>query len=215
MSRAVQRRIFEPFYTTKPPGSGTGLGLSTASEVVRSCGGSIAVESEPGHGTTFIITLPVAPLPAEGNEPDLRLDESIDLRQETILVVDDEPDVRTVAMEMLRGSGYQVLEAADAADALELIATADRAVDLVLSDVVMPGTGGPELADQIRTRSPDTEIVFVSGYADISATAPALRGATLLRKPLERDALLAEVETALELRAQRIKARSGTPHPER
>ena len=212
MTPAVRRRIFEPFFTTKPPGSGTGLGLSTASEVVRHCGGIMSVESEPGNGTTFVIILPVAAIPVDAEEPDSAATGSIDLRPETILVVDDELDVRTVAIDMLRRSGYQVLEAADARGALELIATSDHAVGLVLSDVVMPGTGGPELADQIRTCSPDTQIVFVSGYADIAPTSPALRGATLLRKPLERDALLAEVEAALDLRSQRIKARSGTPH---
>ena len=204
MTAEVKRRIFEPFFTTKPPGAGTGLGLPSAYRVVQNCGGTIEVKSEPGEGTTFLITLPVATGADHGDG----------LRAETILVVDDEADVRTVAIDMLRGSGYRVLEAADSRTALQLMEDSSEPVDLVLSDVVMPGDGGPELAEQIRERSPDTQVVFVSGYAEIDPGSPALRGATLLRKPLERSELLAEVEIALAQRVEGLRARSGTRHRE-
>jgi CheY-like chemotaxis protein len=200
MTAETQRKIFEPFFTTKPPGAGTGLGLSTALKVVRDSGGTMNVESEPGTGTTFVVTLPLS---------------VIDVRPETILVVDDEPEVRSVVVDMLRDSGYQLLEAENAERALDLVANADRGIDLVVSDVVMPGVGGPELAERIHEQSPDTEILFVSGYREIAPTAPALRGATLLRKPLGRDELLHEVDVALDERARRIKARSGTRPPGR
>ncbi len=198
MPADVQRRIFEPFFTTKPEGSGTGLGLSTAYGVVRDYGGTIAVESELGDGTTFVITLPIT----------TTTDAVIDLRPDavqphTILVVDDEPDVRAVVIAMLRDTGYRVEEAADARGALDVLAQSDPPVDLVVSDVVMPGIGGPELAEMIRERVPDVPFVFVSGHADIVATAPGLRGATLLRKPLDRTALIDEIEIALSNRARR------------
>jgi signal transduction histidine kinase/CheY-like chemotaxis protein len=199
MTAETQRNIFEPFFTTKPPGAGTGLGLSTALKVVRDSGGTMVVESEPEQGTTFVVTLPVS---------------VTDVRPETILVVDDEPQMRVVVVDMLRDSGYQLLEADNAQAALDLV-TADAGVDLVVSDVVMPGVGGPELAERIRAQSPDTEIVFMSGYTEIAPTAPALRGATLLRKPLARDELLHEVDAALNQRARRIRARSGTRPPGR
>ena len=215
MTPEVQRKIFEPFFTTKPPGSGTGLGLSTAYGVVRGCGGSITVDSRLGEGTTFVITLPVtqaAPAGADASRG-ATPEGSVNARPETILVVDDEPDVRAIMAEVLRGSGYRVLEAANAGAALDLVSTAHESIDLLLSDVVMPGMGGPELADRIRVHSPDTEALFVSGYSEIEPTAPGLRGATLLRKPLQRATLVAEVASALEQHDTRIKARSGTRHP--
>jgi PAS domain S-box-containing protein len=216
MPADVQRHIFEPFFTTKPEGSGTGLGLSTAFSVVRNCGGTITVDSKPGAGTTFVITLPVASA-TDGGGSGAPADSgatpaTIDLRPATILVVDDEPEVRTVVTTMLRGSGYRVLEAGDARGALDVLASSMPSVDLVVSDVVMPGVGGPELAELIHSRSPELPVMFVSGHADISANAPGLRGATLLRKPLDRTALIDEIEIALSNR-ERVKPRSGTQHP--
>jgi len=218
----VQRRIFEPFFTTKPAGSGTGLGLSTAAEVVRRYGGTITVDSRLHEGTTFVITLPlaateavlpdapvapVAPTPlvtSDGGRP-----------RATILVVDDDSDVRTGVAEVLRACGHRVLEAGDADAALDLATRGPEAIDLVVSDVVMPGMGGPEMADLLHEARPDTEMLFVSGHPDFSPTAPCLRGAPLLRKPLVRATLVAEVETALVRHAERIRARSGTPRPGR
>ena len=129
----------------------------------------------------------------------------------TILVVDDEPDARANVAEILRGRGYQVLEAHDAADAVDVASNALAPIDLLVSDVVMPGVGGPELADRIRIQFPDIEVLFVSGYSDIEATSPCLHGATLLRKPVHGTALIASVQNALVSYDTRIRARSGTP----
>ena len=213
MTPQVQRRIFEPFFTTKAPGSGTGLGLSTADGVVRRYGGTIAVDSRLGEGTTFVVTLPlseIAPEPAASTAPPWPA-EPIGAAGDTILVVDDEPDVRANVAEVLRGCGYQVLEAANAGAALDLLSRAHAPIDLLLSDVVMPGMGGPDLADRIRIHSPNAGVLFVSGYSEIEPNAACLRGAKLLRKPVQRAALIAEVEALLEPHAGRIRARSGTP----
>jgi two-component system cell cycle sensor histidine kinase/response regulator CckA len=211
----VQRRIFEPFFTTKAPGSGTGLGLSTADGVVRRYGGTIAVDSRLGEGTTFVITLPLsgnAHPPADAAGPP-RPSGSDGAEPETILVVDDEPDVRANVAEVLRGCGYRVLEAANAGAALDLVSGGHAPIDLLLSDVVMPGMDGPELADRIRIHSPNAGVLFVSGFSGIEPTAACLRGAKLLRKPVPRAALIAEVEILLERHEGRIRARSGTPRP--
>jgi PAS domain S-box-containing protein len=210
MTKEVARQVFEPFFTTKPPGAGTGLGLSTAYGVVRSYGGTITVQSTPGRGTTFSIQLPLTDVThtagREAPEPGPDGD--------TILVVDDEADARAYVAEVLRESGYHVLEAADAVGTLDLIDAADDTVRLVVSDIVMPGVSGPELAEEIRQRSPETQIVFVSGHPDLDPNAPGLRGVTVLRKPLQRRALLAEVEIALDQPAP-VRARNGTQRPGR
>jgi nitrogen-specific signal transduction histidine kinase len=216
MTAQVERRIFEPFFTTKAPGSGTGLGLSTADGVVRRYGGAISVDTRLGTGTTFLITLPLSPpVPqptdaAGTSRPSAFPGDT----PETILVVDDEPDVRSNVAELLRETGYEVLEAADADTALDLLSRDEAQIDLLVSDVVMPGIDGPELADRFRTRSPHTKVLFVSGYSDIEPAAACLRGARLLRKPLQRGVLLAEVEGLLELNKGQVTARSGTPHRE-
>jgi CheY-like chemotaxis protein len=225
MAPHVQHRIFEPFFTTKPPGSGTGLGLSTADTVVRSYGGTISVESRMGEGTVFVIMLPLssqigaaasaswpeAPW-TDAPRPDLP-SRSADTVLHTILVVDDEPDARAGVAEILRRRGYRVLEAHDAADAVDVASNVLAPIDLLVSDVVMPGVGGPELAERIRNQFPDIEVLFVSGYADIESASPCFYGATLLRKPVQGTALVASVENALASHDTRIKARSGTPHP--
>ena len=215
MTPRVERRIFEPFFTTKAPGSGTGLGLSTADGVVRRYGGAISVDTRLGAGTTFLITLPLsAQVPQPTDAPGTSQPSAfVGTAPETILVVDDEPDVRSNISDVLREAGYQVLEAGDADAALGLLSGDQAPIDLLLSDVVMPGIDGPELADRFRIRSPNTKVLFVSGYADIEPTATCLRGTTLLRKPVQRAALIAEVESLLELHAGDIRARSGTPHP--
>lgn len=115
-------------------------------------------------------------------------------------MVDDEPEVRSDVADVLRGCGYRVLEAADGGGALDLVAATSEPIDLLVSDVVMPGIGGPELADRIRARSPRTEVLFVSGHAEIQSSSPCLRGATLLRKPVPRAALIAQVENTLDAR---------------
>ncbi len=134
---------------------------------------------------------------------------------ETILVVDDEPEVRANVARILRGCGYRVLEAADAAAALVMASTATAPIDVLVSDVVMPGMGGPELAERILDRFPDVEVLFVSGYPEMEPLSPCLRGAPLLRKPVHASALITHVQHALALQDTRIRARSGTRPPAR
>jgi signal transduction histidine kinase len=156
--------IFEPFFTTKPVGQGTGLGLATCYGIVKQAGGYIAVYSEPGIGTTFRIYLPRIAGPRGAETPPVV--EGIPGGHETILVVEDSPAVRTVAARSLRALGYQVLEAAHGQQALELLAAAGQPVDAVITDVVMPGMGGRELADRILERWPGIRVLFSSGYTD-------------------------------------------------
>lgn len=212
MDAETRRQVFEPFFTTKPDGMGTGLGLSTTHDIVKSSNGTIDVESALGEGTTFLLTFPVvdrelpeaAPEPWTDGQPAL---DSPDVRRApdtlvrpdgapTVLVVDDEPDVRALVAEVLRASGYEVLTAEDGVAALELMA--DRPpVDLLVTDVLMPRLGGPELADEMTQRDPGTRVLFVSGDAVLDQGRERLRGARLLSKPLGRAELLDAVHAAL------------------
>jgi PAS domain S-box-containing protein len=197
MDASTRARVFEPFFTTKPPGFGTGLGLSTTDDIIRSAGGTISVESELEQGTTFTLTFPAAP----GEVPlgdDESVDELIDLTDDglpTVLVVDDESEVRTLIAEILRGSGYQVVVASDGDAAIALLERAGRAVDLLVTDVVMPVMSGTDLAARVIERSPGTRVLFVSGF--VPAGSAALRGAPLVTKPLRRAELLEAARTAL------------------
>ena len=193
MDLATRARIFEPFFTTKPPGFGTGLGLSTTDDIVRAAGGAIEVNSRRGRGTTFALTFPVA----DERPPAADL---IDLTDEpddalTVLVVDDESDVRALIAEILRGSGYRVVAAPDGDAAIALMERTTRPVDLLVTDVVMPVMSGTDLAARVTNRSPSTRVLFVSGF--VPAGSAALRGAPLVAKPLRRAELLDAVQTAL------------------
>ena len=202
MDTATQARVFEPFFTTKPPGFGTGLGLSTTDDILRSAGGSISVQSEPGQGTAFTLTFP-GPSPEVPDTADGAADHLIDLTDltdpahdlPTVLVVDDEAEVRTLIAEVLRGSGYHVVVASDGDAALELLERAGRPVDLLVTDVVMPVMSGTDLAARVTERSPGTRVLFVSGFVPVGSAA--LRGAPLVTKPLRRAELLDAARTAL------------------
>ena len=190
MDSVVQSRIFEPFFTTKPTGQGTGLGLSTAYGIVKQSGGFIWVYSEPDHGSTFKIYLPRAntaeiiseervggPLPAGGNE--------------TILVVEDEEMVRSLACRGLRSLGYTVLEAANGSQALRIIAERARPIHLVVSDVVMPEVGGRELGQRLSLVEPGLPILYMSGYTgeDVVRRGLLEAGSPFLQKPFNNEAL--------------------------
>jgi PAS domain S-box-containing protein len=192
MDAATRARIFEPFFTTKPPGFGTGLGLSTTDDIVRAARGSIEVESQPGRGTTFTATFPAL-------EEHSGTHELLDLADEdtpTVLVVDDESEVRALIAEILRGSGYHVVVAADGDAAIALLDRATRPVDLLVTDVVMPVMSGTDLAARVTSSSPTTRVLFVSGF--VPAGSPSLRGAPLVAKPLHRAELLDAVHLALD-----------------
>ena len=164
MDQATRRRLFEPFFTTKPPGRGTGLGLATVYGIVKQSDGSIRVTSEPGKGTRFEIYLPQV---AEAARPLRPTPISVPARgDETILIVEDEESLRRVAQRVLALAGYTVLEATNGGDAMRLLERHEPPVDLVLTDVVMPGMSGGELASRIREWNPEMKILFTSGYAD-------------------------------------------------
>jgi two-component system cell cycle sensor histidine kinase/response regulator CckA len=165
----IRDQIFEPFFSTKEVGKGTGLGLSTVYGIVKQTGGFIFVDSEMGQGTTFRIFLPrhiveveEAPKP-KAAEPARATDMT---GQGTVLLVEDEDAVRSFAARALESRGYTVLAASSGAEALRVMAENDSAVDLVVSDVVMPEMDGPTLLKELRSKQPELKIIFVSGYAE-------------------------------------------------
>jgi CheY-like chemotaxis protein len=201
MSPETQAHIFEPFFTTKEPGKGTGLGLSTVYGIITQSGGNISVTSALGQGTTFTIDLPhiedpVALVPA--NLPQTRLPPGT----ETVLLVEDEATVRSVAREVLQMVGYTVLEAATGDEALERAQLHSGAIHLLVTDVVMPGMNGRELADLLASNYPSLEVLYLSGYTD-EAIAPhgvLEAGIELLHKPFAPDTLTRRVREVLDKR---------------
>jgi CheY-like chemotaxis protein len=198
MSKEVQAQIFEPFFTTKEKGKGTGLGLSTVFGIVQQSGGTVWVYSEVGAGTTFKIYLPVAAqlateaaAPAPVHRP---------RGSETILLVEDEPQVRAIARGILTRAGYKVLEAEDGAAALRICDTTTERIHLVVTDVVMPGMSGRELAEHLVKRRPDAKVLFMSGYTDDTVVHHGVldRGIAFLQKPIMPEALSKKVREVLD-----------------
>jgi PAS domain S-box-containing protein len=199
MDAATKARIFEPFFTTKGPDRGTGLGLFTAYGIVRRFGGHIAVDSRPGEGTTFRILLPAA---EEGSAETAAASMSAArapvppaaARAATILLVEDDPGVRGLAETVLSARGHRVIAAADGRAGLEAFrsaAAAGTAVDLLVTDVVMPGMGGRELAEELRDRRPGLKLLFMSGYTDDAVLRHGIRHdrVAFLPKPFTADAV--------------------------
>jgi len=183
MDEETRAHIFEPFFTTKPEGKGTGLGLPTVYGVVCQFGGHIYVDSRPAEGTRFRIYFPLQnpskPLPGPAPRP--RVDET--QQQLTILLADDEPSLRGAIAEYLRGTGHRVLESQSAHDAVELARSHGGSIDVLLTDVVMPGLRGTELAQQVQELCPDVQVVYISGYAQGLPEAQVPKGAAFLQKP--------------------------------
>jgi len=202
MTEEVRSHIFEPFYTTKELGKGTGLGLSTVFGIVKQHGGHITCYSELGRGTVFKIYLPWAVGEAQPiAEADG--DEQLPRGDETVLVVEDEADVRIFAVRALRELGYQVLEAGHGDAGLRMAVQYDGPIDLVISDVVMPQMGGVRLAEQLRSARPETAILLISGYSkDFAAPdgAPA-EGLHFLQKPFTVEALAQRVREIMDTRS--------------
>lgn len=198
MDPEVRAHLFEPFFTTKGVGKGTGLGLATVYGIVKQSGGSIAVDTAPGRGTTFRIYLPrVEDAVTAG--PDVELDIERCRGTETVLIVEDEPMVRAPARAYLQSLGYTVLEAGDGMEALRLVDNG-ATIDVMVSDIVMPGMAGPELARRFRTLRPETPILLVSGYSDQSlrSGAPLPPDTGFLQKPFTPEGLVRRIRHLLD-----------------
>jgi nitrogen-specific signal transduction histidine kinase len=197
MDADTRQHIFEPFFSTKG-GRGTGMGLATVYGIVKQHGGFIFVESMRGRGTTFDVLLPVTG-EAEGQDP-VAVEAETRRGCETILLVEDEPALRKLAAAMLEREGYSVLEASDGADALQLLGENDGLVDLVLSDIIMPRIGGPELARRAASRWPELPFVFMSGYIDESlGQSRSLAAETeFVPKPFTREQLTRKLREVLD-----------------
>jgi len=199
MDAKTRSRVFEPFFTTKPTGQGTGLGLATVYGIVKQSGGFIWPYSELGHGTTFKVYLPKAEeMPSALGAPRPAA-EAAPRGGETVLLVEDQDGLREMIRESLSSLGYQVQAAAAAEEAEELL-RGQVGVDLLLTDVVLPGRSGRELADAVRSRHPATRVLFISGYtSDVIARHGVLEpGTQLLEKPFSTDQLARRVRAVLD-----------------
>jgi two-component system cell cycle sensor histidine kinase/response regulator CckA len=198
MTQDVQDRAFEPFFTTKPRGQGTGLGLSTVYGIVQQSGGMIQLQSETGRGTTFRIFFPEAP--GDGADEVVARPGGGGAREETLLVVEDEPAVRNVVERVLKRSGYRVLLAGTGEEALDLLAREKGAVALLVTDVVMPGMSGAELAGRARGLRPGLPVLFMSGYDDevVSHHGVLNAGVEFIQKPFSPQVLASRVREVLD-----------------
>ena len=198
MDQETQARIFEPFFTTKEQGKGTGLGLSTVYGVVKQSGGFIWVYSELGKGTSFKIYLPRVdqPIDAAGATASYA---QIPRGTETVLLAEDETDVRELAREFLEAAGYTVIEARNGQEALRLAAERADEIDLLVSDLVMPGMTGQQLAALLQQQDPALRVIFMSGYSEHAAAEAAQAGSSvrILTKPFNRMALLRTIREVL------------------
>ena len=210
MDRKTQSHIFEPFFTTKGEGKGSGLGLSTVFGIVTQCGGAMDVTSRVGHGTRFDLYFPnvesdlfIPPATQSSGQPQRGT--------ETILVVEDEPSVRTLVRDELRKLGYRVIEAKSGIEACLLATQQAGSLQLLLTDVVMPGMGGRELAQHLSAIKPDLRTLFMSGYMDdVGIMAGQEEGtSSFLQKPFTPEVLARAVRDLLDLQASSDK--TGTP----
>lgn len=198
IDKVMQSRVFEPFFTTKEKGKGTGLGLSTVFSIVEQSGGTIGLYSEFGQGTTFKIFLPSVDRPKDSVRP--LPPQHIVRGTETILLIEDDDEVRVVTGGILRGNGYRVIEGRNAADALHTSEKHSAAIDLLLTDVIMPQLSGPELAKRLAPTRPNMKVLFMSGYTDGTVVRHGLLEDTMsfLAKPITVAALTAKVREVLD-----------------
>jgi len=215
MAPETQARLFEPFFTTKESGKGTGLGLSTVYGVVKESRGHIGVTSEPNQGTTLTIYLPrVEDRPLSAGVPPVQA--TGPGGSETVLVVEDSDGPRSLIARMLGDLGYSVLTASSAPDALAVSDVHSRPIDLLLTDVVMPGGDGLALARELVSRRPGIRVLHMSGYADAIAAQCGLHDSDwpLLHKPFDRLTLAKKVREALAPALSRVADSTSSPSPE-
>jgi PAS domain S-box-containing protein len=199
MDPATQARIFEPFFTTKGQGKGTGLGLSTVYGIVKQSGGGISVASTPRAGTVFRVYFPRAAGYALAESAETHRDPSLS-GTERILLVEDDKSVRNLVERVLKSRGYVVLSAEDGSNALQLASDVDLAVDLVLTDIVMPEMSGRELVDALHTGRPALRVLFMSGYTDDEILRRGLNdpGMSFIQKPFTAENLAMQVRKVLD-----------------
>jgi CheY-like chemotaxis protein len=197
MTPETAAHAFEPFFTTKNPGKGTGLGLATVYGIVKQSGGYIYIDSEPGRGTTFRIFLPpttAAPVAQDVSPRGVRK-----VAPATILLAEDEDEVRGLLRDLLEAQGHTVLEANGPARGLEVAAAHEGPIDLLLTDVVMPGGTGRDLARQLAITRPATKVLYMSGYPDFGGSPRSVLepGVPFLAKPFTKDSLLTKLHELL------------------
>jgi PAS domain S-box-containing protein len=200
MSKETQRRLFEPFFTTKETGKGTGLGLSTTYGIVKQSKGYIWVYSEPDRGTTFKVYLPSANRDVAVETVSAPLIAPVKMASETVLLVEDEAGVRRFSKRILENAGYRVLEAVNGDAAEKLFAEHAASIDLVVTDVIMPGCGGPELLSRLHVQTPALKALYMSGYTEKSAAHKTGldRGLPFVQKPFTAAEFIRRVREALD-----------------
>jgi PAS domain S-box-containing protein len=197
MDMATQARIFEPFFSTKAVGRGTGLGLSVVYGIVKQSGGLITVSSEPGHGTEFRIYLPAVEAMPEAILPSEQ--PSVRGGTETILLVEDEPPLQSKIRDVMEHAGYQVIVAGDGEEGRQRAMEDVRPIHLLLTDVVMPNMSGPRLSESLRTTRPDTKTLYMSGYPDMGEGSESLRWQpNFIQKPFTQEELLRRIREVLD-----------------
>jgi two-component system cell cycle sensor histidine kinase/response regulator CckA len=197
MDRETQSRIFEPFFTTKEKGKGTGLGLSTVYGIVKQTGGYVMVQSEIGRGTTFHIYLPKVEEAAEKHS--ISAPDTASGGTETVLLVEDEESVRELVRDTLTAKGYRVFDADNGEAGIAAAAAHDGKIDLVITDVVMPGIGGRELVKQLTQTRPAIKVLYLSGYTEdaIVSDGSIEKGTAFLQKPFTLQNLSRKVREVL------------------
>ena len=209
MTQEVKRRIFEPFFTTKPKGAGTGLGLATVYGIVKQSGGWIWAYSEEGHGTSFKIYLPATEITVSESTTAARVSLN---GTETILLVEDQPEVRNLAGTVLRRYGYTVMEASHGQEGLRVSGEFDGTIDLLITDVIMPGMNGLEMANQMRPTRPGMKVLCISGYPESTFSQRGILEADVayLQKPFSPEVLGKKVREVLGSSVSRVDGRTAS-----
>jgi CheY-like chemotaxis protein len=199
MDTETKGHLFEPFFTTKPIGKGTGLGLSTAYGIVKQSGGTIEVDSVPGEGTTFRVYLPIVDQPVSLRKTP-KASSPVTTGSETVLLAEDQSSIRSVLREFLDSKGYKVLEAQNGSEALALAKRHPGAIDVLVTDVIMPQIRGLELAKRVTELHPDICVIFMSGYSEDALFENQLladRNLTLIQKPFDLEELDQKIRESL------------------